>query len=492
MIGAVQTRCYIYVRTNRKTLTNAVLKMGFTRTLTTVWLAEAVRLHEVKNGRCEDTQETHEAIRQGATLETRLLIRANELAKSLSLATVAKGIAGQARWVLAGLIFFGLLGGVSAAISALGNGQSPVNLLVALLTLLGLHLVTLVLWLVSTRIETAGPPGLGKVWLTITRKLNKQANQQLLLQGLINTLNRAGALKPVLGTISHIVWSAAMVAVVLTLLVLLSARQYQFQWETTLLGAGVFVELTQLLGWLPSLLGFNVPLNDIINSSISTPSSLPNAGVVWSSWLIGCVLVYGVIPRIVLLAVCIQWAKRKIQHTPIDTALPGYVGLRTTLMPHSNVVGIDRPASSVASTTRPAGPKPFNKDAPYAILGLELSDEAHWPPMAVGNLAKDLGRVDSRAQRELVLHSLNTHAPEQIIAMCDASQTPDRGTLNFLRQLASRSAGLYIVAQPSQSGNNRYDIWQEQIAQLPVHSAHLAPNLQALFDTKLSPTHDAR
>jgi hypothetical protein len=466
--------------------------MGFTRSLNTVWLAEAVRLHEIKNGRCEDTKETRQAIRQGATLEARLLIRANELARKLSFAGAAKFITGQARWVLAGLILIGLLGGVSAAISALGSGQNPVNLLVALLALLGLHIVTLALWFISIQVETAGPPGLGKMWLTITRKLSNQADYQLLLQGLINTLNRTGALKPVLGAISHIVWSAILVAVILTLLVLLSARQYQFQWETTLLGAGVFVELTQLLGWLPSLLGFTTPANDIITSSIGTPSSLPGAGVLWSSWLIGCVLVYGVIPRIVLLLVCVQWAKRKIQHTPIDTTLPGYIGLRTTLMPQSNVAGIDRPAHPAASESQPTDTTPFRKDAPYAILGLELSDEMHWPPTLAGNLGKDLGRVDSREQRQQVLRTLNACALQQIVVICDASQTPDRGTLHFLNQLALQDARLYIVAQPSQPENNRYAIWQEQIGQLPAQFVHIAPTLQALFGTTLSPTHDAR
>lgn len=458
--------------------------MGFTRSLQTVWLTEAVRLHEIRNGRCNDTQETQQAINQGETLEARLAIRANLLAEKLSFTSKAKVIAAQARWALLGLLLLGMVGGISAAISALGNGQHPVNLLVALLTLLGLHFVTLVLWFVSMRVTSMGPPGLGKMWLAMTRKLTKQSKNQLVMQGLTSTLNRTGALKPTLGVISHAIWASLMTVVILTLLVLLSARQYQFQWETTLLGPGVFLQFTQLLGWLPSLLGFSTPDPALIYASIGSPSPSIGADVIWSSWLIGCVVVYGLIPRVVLFWICIRWAQRNIQLTPIDTTLPGFINLHPHLMPQSQALGVDRPALQPISPTGPTtNTLSFNKTRPYAILGLELSTDTPWPPLAIGQMGKDLGRIDSREQRNNVLQTLKTHTPEQIIAVCDASQTPDRGTIHFLRQLATPGTQLYVVTLPSQPENNRDWIWQEQIKHLPANSAHMGSNLQALFGT---------
>lgn len=459
--------------------------MGFTRSLQTAWLTEAVRLYEIKNGRCEDAQETRQAITQGKTLEARLSIRANALAEKLSFTPKANVITSQARWVLSGLLLLGILGGVSAAVSALGSGQQPVNLLVALLTLLGLHLVTLVLWVISLQVDTAGPPGLGKVWLALTRKLNKQTDNRLLVQGLTSTLNRTGALKPTLSVVSHAIWASLMVAVILTLLVLLSARQYQFQWETTLLGSGVFLQFTQILGWLPSLLGFTTPDSPLTETSIGAPSPLADAGVVWSSWLIGCVLVYGFIPRAALMLICMRWAQRSIRLTPIDTTLPGYINLRPHLMPESQVIGIDRPAPQTLSPTKPTtAAASFNHTKPFAILGLELTADTPWPPIALGQTGSDLGRVDSREQRNQVLQTLETRRPEQIITVCDASQTPDRGTLHFLQQLAAAGSNLYVVVQPSQPENNRDWVWQEQIERLPANSIHISSNLQTLFGTQ--------
>ncbi|MAO52377.1 MAG: hypothetical protein CML16_16045 [Pusillimonas sp.] len=466
--------------------------MGLTRSLQTAWLTETVRLYEIKNGRCHDTQENRQAIERGPTLEARLAIRATALAEKLAFNTKANLIAAQARWALSGLLLMGLLGGISAAVSALGSGQHPVNLLVALLTLLGLHFVTLILWLISLSVETAGPPGLGKLWLAITRKLNKQADNHLLVQGLTSALSRAGALKPTLGVISHAIWTGLMAAAILTLLVLLSARQYQFQWETTLLGSGVFLHFTHLLGWVPSLLGFSTPDPSIIASSIGSPSPLSDAGVTWSSWLIGCVLVYGFFPRLILLLICMRWAQRNIRLTPVDTTLPGYINLHSTLMPESRVIGIDHPAAQPASQARPVtAATTFNTAEPYAILGLELTADTPWPPIPMGKTGNDLGRIDSREQRQHALQTLKAYGPGQVVAVCDASQTPDRGTLHFLNQLSTPGTKLYVVAQASQPDNNRERIWREQIANLPADSVHISSNLQTLFGATATPPHHA-
>src|SRR3546814_8950143 len=47
-------------------------------------------------------------------------------------------------------------------------------------------------------------------------------------------------------------------SMLVTLLALLSARRYQFNWETTLLSPDAFVSITSWLGGLPGLLGFTM------------------------------------------------------------------------------------------------------------------------------------------------------------------------------------------------------------------------------------------
>ncbi|MGG6496815.1 UNVERIFIED_CONTAM: DUF2868 domain-containing protein, partial [Bacteroidetes bacterium 56_B9] len=79
-------------------------------------------------------------------------------------------------------------------------------------------------------------------------------------------------------------------------------------WETTLLAADPFIHLTQALGALPSLLGFAVPDEAMIRASGDTLPALEQARQAWASWLLGVVLVYGLLPRLVLAALCLwRW-----------------------------------------------------------------------------------------------------------------------------------------------------------------------------------------
>ena len=56
-----------------------------------------------------------------------------------------------------------------------------------------------------------------------------------------------------LGLLVNALWALAMLAALVTLLLLLATRRYGFVWETTLLSGDAFVALTHLLGALPAL-----------------------------------------------------------------------------------------------------------------------------------------------------------------------------------------------------------------------------------------------
>ncbi|WP_262358980.1 DUF2868 domain-containing protein, partial [Bordetella pertussis] len=57
----------------------------------------------------------------------------------------------------------------------------------------------------------------------------------LIPQALLDLLARAGALRWLLGAVSHILWLAALCAALATLLIVLSTASYRFVWATTLL-----------------------------------------------------------------------------------------------------------------------------------------------------------------------------------------------------------------------------------------------------------------
>src|SRR5690606_4828228 len=110
----------------------------------------------------------------------------------------------------------------------------------------------------------------------------------------------------------------------LTMLAMLSGVRYTFNWETTLLSPDTFVWLARLLGWLPAKLGFPVPSDDIIRASDGLQVLPAYAQAAWSGWLIGCVIVYGLLPRLIALAVSIYIGRRRLSTLTIDSSLPGY------------------------------------------------------------------------------------------------------------------------------------------------------------------------
>src|SRR3546814_13701849 len=50
------------------------------------------------------------------------------------------------------------------------------------------------------------------------------------------------------------------------------------------------------LGWLPAQLGFALPSEAMIRASDGLQQLPGSAQALWSSWLIGCVVVYGLLP----------------------------------------------------------------------------------------------------------------------------------------------------------------------------------------------------
>src|SRR5690606_9861504 len=121
----------------------------------------------------------------------------------------------------------------------------------------------------------------------------------------LNLLARAGALRWLFGAVSHLLWLTALCAALAALLVALSTASYRFVWATTLLAPDTFVWLTQAIGWLPAHLGFPMPDADVIRASDGAQTVAANAQVRWSWWLIGVLVVYGILPRLLAGALCV-------------------------------------------------------------------------------------------------------------------------------------------------------------------------------------------
>src|SRR5690606_40014303 len=59
------------------------------------------------------------------------------------------------------------------------------------------------------------------------------------------------------------------------------------------------------LGWLPSFIGFPQPSAEVVRASNGLQTLPVSAQALWSAWLLGTVVLYGLVPRIVALGLSI-------------------------------------------------------------------------------------------------------------------------------------------------------------------------------------------
>lgn len=460
--------------------------------LTDYWLAETLRLRESHWGPLEDAQEVRRARQETTDFRGKILARARLLAQRENMNRLAANWSQGARVALAALWFFAIVAGAGAALAALGDGSRSVNLLVAAVAMLGLHAVTLLLWGLSFLLRgDTGGAWLGEFWLWLTRKLARGPDAALAPRALIEMLTRNNALRWLLSSVSHGLWTTALLSLLVALLAVLSARRYTFNWETTLLSPDAFVAITDAIGWLPAKLGFSIPPESIIRASDGLHTLPESAQALWSGWLIGCVVVYGLIPRLAALALSALMAYRRLATLDLDTSLPGFAELRNRLEPASENTGIDAEAPPDFHARIVGGAPAYRADQPL-LVGIELSPDVVWPPSGTPPGAEDLGVIDTRAQRNALLGQLHQQRPSQLLIVCDGRQTPDRGTLALVAELvgsaqkthlALLNADVVTPSTPETTPNDgRLNSWLRRLAAAGFPSEDIHTELASALD----------
>ncbi|MBF8743460.1 DUF2868 domain-containing protein [Pseudomonas guariconensis] len=440
------------------------------------WLTEAVRLREEQAGPLEDQEANRRARQQGGDLAARIETRALWLAERDGMADALRHWKQGARLALLALSLLATLSGAGLGLAALGDGQRPVNVFWALGSLLGLNLLMLLGWAAGLLLAGEHGAGLGRLWLWLSERLARDAKAAHLAPALLVMLQRQRLNRWLLGVLVHSLWSLAMAVALGMLLALLATRRYGFVWETTLLAAEPFIGLTQALGALPSLLGFAVPDEAMIRASGDTLPALELARQAWASWLLGVVLVYGLLPRLLLAALCLWRWRQGRERLALDLNLPGYSQLRDVLMPSSERLGVQDAAPEALPQFQAAQRE--SQDGGALLVGLELDDQRPWPP-ALPHSIGNAGVLDSRESRHKLLEQLSRFPPARLAIACDPRRSPDRGSLALLAELA-RNAGAtriwLLQALPGQPLDaDRLGDWHDALDRLGLPHADTAP-----------------
>lgn len=421
-------------------------------------LAETVRrLEEAADGPSLDDPATARAARTAADPATRLVVRARALDIGADVDAAIDRLHGAARWLTAALAGLGLLAGAGAS-AGMRGGDSTLALSYALFVLLGLPTVLLLLWagvtLAAGRRRTA--PGLpGRIaWRALAglpHLAGRDATRSA-LAGAVAELGRRRA-HPLAATVTHAFWSAFHVGAVIWLMLLFLGLRFDFTWETTILSGDWLADAIGLLGALPALLpGVEAPDAGQIRAVLEQRSGAGDRRL-WAGFLVGCLVVYGILPRLAL-ALAYAWRWRRMR-LPLDLSRPGYLRLLPVLSAPSEAgesVGPPPPEPD-----RPTAPRARGGSGAPILIGVELDDDA-WPPAPTD--CRVLGRADDRQQRRELLRALARlePAPARIVALCSLNRTPDRGTGRFLSELA-RLAPTEIRMTGRAQGDHRLADW---------------------------------
>lgn len=441
-----------------------------------LWLTETVRLREEHAGPLEDLEANRLARTAGGDLATRIQQRALHLAERDGLAAALSRWLQGARLALLLLAAVAVISGAGLAFAALGNGLAPVNVFWALGSLLGLNLILLISWALGLLFAGEHSASLGRLWLWLSEKLARDAKAAQLAPALLLLLQRQKLNRWAVGVLVNSLWLLALLSALVILLTLLATRRYGFVWETTILGADTFVAVTQALGTLPALLGFNVPTVEMIRASGDSALNIESARQAWAAWLVGVLLVYGLLPRLILALLCLWRWKRGRAALHLDLNLPGYAQLRERLMPSSERLGVNDVAPDHLHSIS-GGASELESDGAL-LVAIELDDQHPWPPKLPANV-KNAGILDSRESRNKLLEQLSRFPPARLAIACDPRRSPDRGSLALIAELARSATDTRVwllLAPPGQALDaERLGDWHAALQQVEVSFADCAP-----------------
>lgn len=442
--------------------------------LQNLWLTETVRLREEHAGPLDDLEANRLARAAGGDLPSRIQRRALWLAERDGLTTALKHWLQGARLALVLLMILAMLSGAGLAFAALG--QTPVNVFWALGSLLGLNLILLLSWALGLIFAGEHGATLGRLWLWLSEKLARDAKAAQLAPALLLMLQRKKLNRWALGALVNGLWLLVMLSALVLLLTLMATRRYGFVWETTILSADTFIHITQALGHLPSLLGFNVPTVDMIRASGDGALDIESARQAWATWLVGVLVVYGVLPRLMLALLCFwRWNSGKAA-LRLDLNLPGYAQLRERLMPSSERLGVNDPEPAQMHRVESGVSEHASEGA--LLVAIELDEQRPWPPALPKNVS-NAGILDSRESRHKLLEQLSRFPPARLAIACDPQRSPDRGSLALIAELA-RSAGetrVWLLQPPPGAALDaeRLGDWHIALQQLELEFADSAP-----------------
>lgn len=353
--------------------------------------------------------------------------------------------------------------------------SNVVNFFYVLVCLLGFHTLMLVGWLVMALINQGKQ---SSNWfanfVSPSYLIRGKDDVTIAAVDLYERQLHHSGMRWYLGKFSHQLWIATLTGMLFAIIFLLVVRQYSFSWESTLLSDQALITLTQVLSWLPSMVGFEVPDSTAIVQSRLVTEAMPlSVARQWASLLVGSLLMYGIVPRAIAWSFCALMFRRKKMR--LDIKLPYYQKILNFWQ--RQVVDADdfkeAPVPIAPTATISAGKKLI------ALLEYPSAQEDWWQLGLDTHFndkfeVENFGIIDDRDDMARLTSYLDSH-PVQVLLGIHEGALPDRGTLRKLDQIASHATEGLIVqllgnspigadTSPDDPNNVRYQQWQTALS----------------------------
>jgi len=347
-----------------------------------------------------------------------------------------------------------------------------VNFFYVLVCLLGFHTLMLAGWLVMALLNQGRQsPSWFASFVSPSYLISGKDDVTQAAVDLYERQLQHSGMRWYLGRFSHQLWLATLTGMLFAIIFLLIVRQYSFSWESTLLSDQALITLTQVLGWLPSMVGFGVPDNvAIVQSRLVTDAMPLSVARQWASLLIGSLLMYGIVPRAIAWAFCAFMFRRKKMR--LDIKLPYYQKILNFWQRH--VVDAD----DFTEVAAPIAPKATVSAGKKLVALLEYpSEQDNWWQKGLdantdnNSEIENFGIVDDRDDMDRLTVYLKTHSVQVLLGI-HSKALPDRGTLRKLDQIAAHAKdGLIVQLLNDESDTTnalqqdvRYQQWQTALS----------------------------
>ncbi|MDF1763882.1 MAG: DUF2868 domain-containing protein [Oleibacter sp.] len=382
--------------------------------------------------------------------------------------------------------------GAFAIISAL-SGQATLNVFWVLIVLLGFHVVSFILWLVLSfllRAPLKSPiPSLliqSVNWLVKKTSKNSTSEKSTGEQPPYVTSAKAWFThhfampqgRWLMGVIVHGVWLSYLVGGTLALILSLMTRQFDFVWGSTLLSNNAFEQLTQVLSAPMALVNWPTPSLELIALSQQGAHDMTaDTRAAWGYFLLGCLMFYGVIPRLLAWASCRLMCAYRLRQFDLKYSDAYYLTLQHAWQPSSSIGRIVDPDSELSKSVHAQIAPHSQQKLPAAVLssdalviGIELSaltlkeaqqfSDQYLPTCSMNVVDKET---------TLAAHTLIEQHQQTLVLMVNAHKPPDRGIRRLLTEFIKRQNDTWIVClNPYQAAPEAFLLWQQEALRLKL------------------------